>query len=156
MSLNMSDPKNKLILIVEDDDTVVELLKFTLEKENFNVITTNDGEKALEIIRLNEPSLIVLDMMLPKKSGFEVIKSLQTPIYANIPIVVITAKHLDENFKNMVQIEHNVKEFIAKPIKLAYFAYRIHTILGTIPPSQTIAEQKRLELEKKLTPKPQE
>lgn len=151
----VQERRDKLILIVEDDESVQDFMKFTLEKENFKIITASDGEKAIEMTKLNNPDLIVLDMILPKKSGYEVIKNLQGIGYSYIPIVIVTGKSMDENFKNMLLFESNVKELIAKPIKPSHFTYRIHSILGTISPFQKIAEQKRQEIEEKIKPKPE-
>ncbi len=148
----MAEPKDKTILIVEDDESIVEFLKFALEREGFRLDFARDGLFALRSVERNKPDLIVLDMMLPGKSGYEIIKSLQANEYRHIPILVATGKFADESFKNMIKFEPNVKEYIEKPVKLQILLYRIHSLLGTVSPTDKKALEKSQELERKLNP----
>ncbi|MDI6641038.1 MAG: response regulator [Elusimicrobiota bacterium] len=151
--IEKTDPKEKLILVVEDDETVIEFLKYAVEKDGFNTSIATDGEEAINKVKENKPDLIIVDMMLPKISGFELIKALQTPEYINIPIVVMTGKFINDGFRRTVELEPNVKEYIFKPVKPPYLLHRIHTILGTISPEEKAIEERKKILEKTLKPK---
>jgi DNA-binding response OmpR family regulator len=148
----MNNPEDKLILIVEDDETVVEFLKFAIETEKFRTIVAKNGDEAIKIALSSKPDLVILDMMIPGKSGFEVIRSLQEPEYRNIPILVVTGRFIDEKTKQLVQLEYNVKEYIVKPIKSQYLIYKIHSLLGTVSPTQKSAEEKKKEFIDKIKP----
>jgi len=91
--------------------------------------------------------------MIPKKSGFEIIKTLQSIYTKDIPIIVITGKFADDNLRNMIQNEPNVKDYILKPVKPAYLLYKIHSILGTMSSEEKAIEEKKKELQEKLAPK---
>jgi DNA-binding response OmpR family regulator len=148
----MAEPKDKKILVVEDDESIVEFLKFGLEREGFCVDFARDGIFALRSVERIKPDLIILDMMLPGKSGYEIIKSLQANEYRDIPILVATGKFADESFKNMVKFEPNVKEYIEKPIKLQILLHGVHSLLRTVSPSEKKALERSRELDKKLNP----
>ena len=150
---NLSDPKDKLILIVEDDESVMDFLMFALKKEGFRITSAGDGEEAIRKANNEKPNLILLDMMLPRKAGFEVIKTLQTSECRHIPIIVITGRFVDDAFRDMVKFEPNVKDFILKPIKMPYLVFRLHSILGTRSKEDVSAEQKRKSTEEELKPK---
>jgi len=81
----------KQILLVEDDQFLSTLLKARLEKEGLGVLLAGDGNEALEILKKNKPDLVLLDLILPGKSGFEVIeKIVSDPQYGQPPVVVIS------------------------------------------------------------------
>jgi DNA-binding response OmpR family regulator len=146
------NPAEKLILIVDDDETVLDFLKFAVEKDKFRTVTASDGVEALEKVKTNTPDLIILDMMIPRQSGYEVIKALQAHEYARIPILVITGRFVDDNFKHMVQFEPNVKEYIIKPVKSPYLLFKIHSLLGTESRDQSAVEEKKKIIEERLKP----
>ncbi len=82
----------KTILIVEDDFFVSRAYAIKLEKENLNVQSVTDGEAAIEYLKKNEnPNLVLLDLMIPKKSGFEVLKEIKTSDkWKNIPVIILS------------------------------------------------------------------
>ena len=81
------------ILIVEDEDDVLELLRFNLTKEGFSVATATRGEDGLKLVGQKRPDLILLDLMLPGLAGLEVCRQLKNdPKTAGIPIIMVTAK----------------------------------------------------------------
>lgn len=83
-------PKN--ILIVDDDIDFCEILKSKLTKKGFNVDLAHDGEQGIEKVKKNRPHLLILDVMMPKKSGFDVCKALKSdPEFQDIPIIMLTA-----------------------------------------------------------------
>jgi two-component system, OmpR family, response regulator len=105
---------NEKILIVEDDANLLEVIKYNLRKEGFDVLTANDGEMALEIVRKEKPDLIILDIMLPKLNGFEVCRILRKEI--TTPILILTAK-ADEMDK-IVGLEIGADDYMTKPFSM--------------------------------------
>jgi len=86
------DPKDKKILLVEDDDALANVYVMRLKSEGFNVVRVANGEDALAAAKENKPNLVVLDAMMPKVSGFDVLDILRnTPETANLKIVMLTA-----------------------------------------------------------------
>ena len=89
----------KRIILVDDDQDFCEILKSRLEKEGFTVEVAYDGEQGLEKVKSNPPDLLILDVMMPKKSGLEVCKELKADsAYNEIPIIMLTAvaEHIGE------------------------------------------------------------
>ena len=130
----LADPKDKLILIVDDDDAVRELLEFVVKKEGFRVATAYDGEDAMVKIPQLMPNLVLLDLMLPRYGGFEVLRRIQSGETARIPIVVITGRYTDRSTAEMIRQESNVVDFLEKPIKPPVLTAMIHRQLKTRPP----------------------
>ncbi len=81
------------VLIAEDEDNLVEALTFILGREGHEVCSVADGEAALKSVRADLPDLLILDVMLPRLNGFEVLKALRAdPVLKSLPVVVLTAK----------------------------------------------------------------
>ena len=92
--------KKKRILLVDDEADFVEVLRVRLEDSNYEVIVAYDGEEGLEISEREEPDLIILDIMLPKISGFDVCRKLKIDEnFKNIPIIMLTAKFQPNDIK---------------------------------------------------------
>lgn len=125
---------NKHILVVDDDDSVCELLKFVLGREGFNVTLARDGEMALREAHAVSPDLILLDLMLPRYGGFEVLRQLQKPDTAQIPIIVFTGRYTDRSTQDLIRGETNVVDFLEKPLNTVALTTRIHTLLKTSAP----------------------
>ncbi len=126
-------PADKLILIVDDDDSVRELLEFIVKKEGFRIDKASDGEEALSKARTTNPDLILLDLMLPKFGGFEILRELQSDDTGTIPIVIITGRYTDRSTSDMIKQEPNVRDFIEKPVKPQILTSLIHKLLKTQP-----------------------
>ncbi|OGS08115.1 MAG: hypothetical protein A2270_03480 [Elusimicrobia bacterium RIFOXYA12_FULL_51_18] len=127
-------PADKLVLIVDDDEAVRDLIEFVIKKEGFRVDKAVDGEEALRKARQVSPDIILLDLMLPKFGGFEILRELQSDETVNIPIVIITGRYTDRSTSDMIKQEPNVKDFIEKPVKPQALAAVVHKILKTQPP----------------------
>ena len=83
----------KRILVIEDDKDIVELVRYNLEKDGYQVTSSGDGSTGLAQIRKAAPDLLVLDLMLPKLSGLEICKEVRKEVTLNrIPILILTAK----------------------------------------------------------------
>jgi len=86
------------VLVADDEPHLLRLVKFRLEREGYNVITATDGEAALELARTEHPDLCVLDVMMPKRSGFEVLKALrQDEAYRDMKVIMLTARAQDRD-----------------------------------------------------------
>lgn len=87
----MAELQGKKILLVEDEPMLSNLLGQRLQKENFQVITAHDGSEAVKILRQEKPDLVLLDIILPKMSGFEVMETMKSdPTLQSAPVVVIS------------------------------------------------------------------
>lgn len=126
-------PADKLVLIVDDDDSVRELLEFVIKKEGFRIEKASDGQEALDKARSANPDLILLDLMLPKFGGFEILRELQGDDTGSIPIIIITGRYTDRSTSDMIKQEPNVKDFIEKPVKPQILTALVHKILRTQP-----------------------
>ncbi|HNW43731.1 MAG TPA: response regulator [Elusimicrobiales bacterium] len=131
---SFTDPAGKLVMVVDDDKGVRELLEIIVRKEGFRAETAVDGEDALAKIRASRPDIILLDLMLPKFGGFEILRELQQEETAGIPIIIITGRSLDYSTAEMIRREANVREFIEKPIKREVLVSLVHQTLKTRPP----------------------
>ena len=92
------------ILIVEDDPNLLEALKYNVRKEGHDAVTAVDGVQALEVARIDKPDLIILDIMLPKMSGFEVCRILRKEM--TVPILMLTAR--DDEVDKVVGLDLGV------------------------------------------------
>ncbi|MHB0995469.1 MAG: response regulator [Elusimicrobiales bacterium] len=126
-------PADKLVLIVDDDESVRELIEFIVKKEGFRIEKAADGEEALQKARAVNPDLILLDLMLPKYGGFEILRELQADETSGIPIVIITGRYTDRSTSDMIKQEPNVREFIEKPVKPQILTALLHKLLRTQP-----------------------
>jgi len=102
------------VLIAEDDANIVESLSFVLGQEGFAVSAALDGDEALRRLRRDPPDVMVLDLMLPKRSGFEVLKAIKTdPTLRGLPVMVLTAKGQPHDRRLAEEI--GVEAFMTKP-----------------------------------------
>lgn len=131
---SLADPKEKLVLIVDDDESILDLLEHVVKKEGFRVDRAVDGPEAVRKAQALKPDLLVLDFMLPGIGGFEVLKELQKEETGGIGILVITGRHMQRQTIDMIKLEPNVREFVEKPIRPAVFSTTLHRILKTRPP----------------------
>jgi phosphate regulon transcriptional regulator PhoB len=116
------------ILIVDDEQDIVELLSYNLEKEGFSTIKAYDGETALKLVKTQKPELIILDLMLPKMNGLDVCRTIRhDPATANVPIIMLTAK-ADEVDK-IIGLEIGADDYMTKPFSVKELVARVRTIL---------------------------
>jgi two-component system OmpR family response regulator len=113
------------ILVVEDDRTLLDVLKYNLVKEGYNVVTATDGAQALEIARIQKPELIVLDIMLPELNGLEVCRILRKDM--TVPILMLTAK--GEEIDKIVGLEVGADDYMTKPFSMRELLARVRAML---------------------------
>lgn len=124
---------DKLVLIVDDDKELIDLLESVVKKEGFKVEKAEDGLEAQNKARSLLPDLILLDLMLPKAGGFEILQALQADETADIPVVVLTGRRLDRTTTDMIRQQANVRDFMEKPVKTELLTSAMHQILRTRP-----------------------
>ena len=117
----------KKILVVDDERHIVRLVQVNLEKAEYEVLTAYDGVEALEKVAADKPDMIVLDVMMPRMNGFDVLKKLQAdPETQEIPVIMLTAKAQDADiFKGW---SSGVSSYLTKPfnpMELLVFVQRI-------------------------------
>lgn len=116
------------ILIVEDDEDILELISYNLNKNGYNVIRSSSGESGLEKLEKNNPNLILLDLMLPGIDGFEFCKKVKADERnKNIPIVMLTARGEDADI--VTGLELGADDYITKPFSPSVLIARIKSVL---------------------------
>lgn len=113
------------ILIVEDDPNLLEALKYNVRKEGHEAISAVDGVQALDVARKDKPDLILLDIMLPKMSGFEVCRILRKEM--TVPILILTAR--DDEVDKVVGLDLGADDYITKPFSMRELLARIRATL---------------------------
>jgi two-component system alkaline phosphatase synthesis response regulator PhoP len=122
---------NAKILVVDDEAYIVELVKFNLEKEGYEVVVAHDGLKALDMVRTEEPDLIILDIMLPRMDGLEVCRLVkQDQALKAIPIIMLTAK--GEEFDTILGLEMGADDYIKKPFSPREMIARVNARLRAL------------------------
>lgn len=119
---------NKHILIADDNDGIVDILKTYVFKEGFIPIIAYDGESAIRMFNESSPILILLDVMMPKKDGFEVCQEIRKT--SNVPIIMVTAK--DEDADRIMGLDIGADDYIVKPFSPAEVMARIRAVLRRI------------------------
>ncbi|MBT9140651.1 MAG: Transcriptional regulatory protein WalR [Dehalococcoidia bacterium] len=113
------------ILVVDDEKTIVKGLKFSLEKEGYEVLAAYDGAEALSLFKKENPDLIVLDLMLPEFDGFEVCRRIRKG--SEVPIIMLTAR--DEDIDKILGLELGADDYVTKPFNPRELTARIKAIL---------------------------
>lgn len=141
--------EKKTILIVDDEQKIVDLLKHNLGREGYNIIEANDGITAVEMAREKKPDLILLDIMLPRLDGLSVCQKIKN-IY-NVPILMVTAK--DEELDKIVGLELGADDYITKPFSVREVVARVKANLRKVEGNIEAEEIARKNEEKKAEKK---
>ena len=113
------------ILVVDDDPNICELLKLFLENEDYQVKTAADGVEGVNYFKTYDPDLVLLDIMLPKKDGWQVCREIRE--MSGKPIIMITAK--GETFDKVLGLELGADDFVVKPFDMKELSARIKAVL---------------------------
>lgn len=116
---------NKKVLIVDDDSNICELLRLYLEKDGFDTVIANDGESAIVKYNLEEPDMILLDIMLPKLDGWQVCRTIRKT--SNVPIIMLTAK--GETFDKILGLDLGADDYVTKPFDSKEVVARVRAVL---------------------------
>lgn len=125
------------ILIVDDEPSIVEVLRYNLAKAGHSALAAFDGEQALLLARKEHPDLVILDLMLPGMDGFEVCRALRK--VGDLPILMLTAK--DEEIDRVVGLELGADDYVVKPFSVRELMARVKAILrrAQLKPNQATA-----------------
>ncbi len=118
------DTKTK-ILIVDDEENICELVRLYIEKEGFEAVIAGDGQEALAKFGSEKPDLILLDVMLPIKDGWQVCREIRAQ--SNVPIIMLTAK--GETFDKVLGLELGADDYVVKPFEPKELIARIRAVL---------------------------
>lgn len=113
------------ILVIDDDVNICDLLSMYLQKEGYEVRTANDGLEGMTAFRMYEPDLVLLDIMLPKKDGWQICREIRE--HSSKPIIMITAK--GETIDKVLGLELGADDFIVKPLEMKEVFARIKAVL---------------------------
>lgn len=138
----------KTVLIVEDERPIVEILKFNLKREGYEVLEALDGKTGLELGKTRDPDLILLDVMLPEMNGFEVCAALRD-FGSAVPIIMLTAR--EEESDKVFGLEAGADDYITKPFSMRELLARVKANIrrrsldaGTRGPSENLLKQGQL------------
>lgn len=121
------EPRVK-ILFADDEPDILDIISYNLEKEGYEVIVAKDGQQALDLSKVHQPDLIILDVMMPNKTGIEVCNLLrQMPDFKDTPIVMLTA--LNDETTHVKGLDSGADDYISKPISPKILISRLNALL---------------------------
>jgi len=136
-----SEPTRRRVLVVEDDASIMLGLRINLEAEGYTVLQAEDGEKGLALARAERPDLVILDVMLPKLNGLQVLQNVRRDGLA-MPIIVLSARTAEMD--KVTGLELGAEDYVAKPFSLAELLARVKAALRRGPrvvePPRTVHE----------------
>jgi two-component system alkaline phosphatase synthesis response regulator PhoP len=125
-------PSTKKILIADDEPDILEILKFNLEAEGYNVKTAKNGIEAIELGKSFLPNLIILDIMMPGKTGIEVCEELRAiPSFKDTLIIFLTA--MNDDFTEVKGLESGADDYLAKPIRTKVLLSKVQSLFRRLP-----------------------
>ncbi len=116
---------NSKILIVDDESNIIELIRLYLEKEGFTTVIARNGSEALSKFRMENPDLIILDIMIPEPDGWQVCREIRQS--SNVPIIMLTAK--SETFDKVLGLELGADDYLTKPFEAKELVARVKAVL---------------------------
>jgi two-component system response regulator RegX3 len=116
------------VLVVEDESALADSIAYSLSREGYQVLTAADGEKALERFRAERPSIVLLDLMLPKLSGLDVCRAIRAE--SQVPIVILTAK--DSEADKVAGLELGADDYVTKPFSMRELVSRVRAHLRRV------------------------
>ena len=121
---------DSIVLVVDDDPVILKLLEVNFEMEGFTVLVAHDGEEGIEVARSNQPDVIVSDIMMPKKSGLELVVALKGDTSTSeIPIILLSAKA--QNADVRTGLEAGADDYVTKPFEPLDLVDRVNRLLET-------------------------
>lgn len=126
----------KRALVVDDEKLIVKGIRFILEQDDMQVDCAYDGEEALEFARKNQYDIILLDVMLPRLTGFEVCQQIRE--FSTVPIIMLTAK--GEDMDKILGLEYGADDYITKPFNILEVKARIKAIMRRMEPKRIMGE----------------
>ncbi len=145
MEENKNEEAKKTILIVDDEQPIIDILIYNLERDGYEFLQANDGEEAIRLAFEKKPDLILLDVMLPKVDGLTVCKKIKNSF--NIPIIMISAK--SEEIDKIVGLEIGADDYITKPFSVREVAARVKANLRKAESNNQIAKSENTSISEK-------
>ena len=124
------------VLVVDDEKLIVKGIRFGLEQDGMEVNAAYDGEEALEMVKANSYDIILLDLMLPKMSGFEVCQQIRE--FSDVPIIMLTAK--GDDIDKIMGLEYGADDYMTKPFNILEVKARIKAILRRNEKNKVVKE----------------
>jgi two-component system response regulator RegX3 len=118
-------PETVRILLVEDEESLADSVRYNLEREGFGVVVAGDGRRALERFRAERPNLVILDLMLPELSGLDVCRMIRQE--SDVPIIMVTAK--DAEADKVTGLELGADDYVTKPFSIRELISRVRAHL---------------------------
>ena len=134
------DNSKKTILAVDDESSILDLLKFNLDKEGFNFISAEDGEEGINKVLNEKPDLLLLDVMIPKMDGLSVCKKIRQE-NINIPIIMLSAR--GEEIDKVLGLEIGADDYITKPFSPREVIARIKANLRKFDKNKSVEEEQK-------------
>lgn len=128
---------DKKVLVVDDEKLIVKGIRFSLEQDNMEVTCAYDGEEAIELVKNNDFDVILLDVMLPKLTGFEVCQQIRE--FSNVPIIMLTAK--GDDMDKILGLEYGADDYITKPFNILEVKARIKAIMRRSKNAKAVEEE---------------
>ena len=129
----------KRVLVVDDEKLIVKGIRFSLEQDDMEVDCAYDGEEALEYVQSKKYDMILLDVMLPKLTGFEVCQQIRE--FSNVPIIMLTAK--GDDMDKILGLEYGADDYITKPFNILEVKARIKAIMRRMEPKKNAKDSKK-------------
>ena len=145
MEENKNEEAKKTILIVDDEQPIIDILIYNLERDGYEFLQANDGEEAIRLAFEKKPDLILLDVMLPKVDGLTVCKKIKNSF--NIPIIMISAK--SEEIDKIVGLEIGADDYITKPFSVREVSARVKANLRKAESNNQIAKSENTSISEK-------
>ena len=125
----MEAPAAQTILVADDEADILNLVRFGLERDGHRVVMATDGAGALDLARAELPALCVLDVMMPKLTGLEVLQRLrQDPATAHVRVILLTARGRDTDIDRGFEL--GADDYVTKPFSPQELRRRVHAVLG--------------------------
>ncbi|MBN8784657.1 MAG: DNA-binding response regulator [Sphingobacteriales bacterium SCN 48-20] len=125
------ETKSRKVLIADDEPDILEILKYNLSSEGYEVITAKDGDEAIEKAKRTQPDLVVLDVMMPRKTGVEVCQILRAqPAFKDTLIMFLTA--LNDETTQVKGLETGADDYVSKPVSPKVFLSRVNALFRRI------------------------
>lgn len=130
----------KVILAIDDEEHILELLAYNLEKEGYQVLTAETGEQGLEILKKEKVDLVLLDIMLPGMDGMEILKNIRrSRELSELPVIMLTAK--GEEINKVLGLEVGADDYISKPFGIYELAARVKAVLRRSQRKERVTEE---------------
>ncbi|MBN1150059.1 response regulator transcription factor [candidate division WOR-3 bacterium] len=137
-------PNQKLVAVVDDEPDIVELITYSLKKDNFSTESFTDGISFMNYLSKNRPDLVILDIMLPGLSGIEICKKVRSnPQTKNLPIIILTAK--DTETDKVLGLELGADDYVVKPFSVKELISRVKSVMRRTYERESEEEKKTID-----------